>query len=104
MPSNEWIFAAEEDKLKKNLVKVVFLKGLPILLVKIAGQIYAVSNKCAHMACELGSGDLDGYIIKCPCHDWRFDVRTGRFLDAEEIRIPTYESRLSDGKIFVRIG
>jgi len=55
------------------------------------------------MACPLGGGSLDGYVIKCPCHDWRYDIRTGEFLDAKEIKIPIYESRVSDGKVFVNI-
>jgi 3-phenylpropionate/trans-cinnamate dioxygenase ferredoxin subunit len=55
------------------------------------------------MGCSLKAGRLDGYIITCPCHDWRFDVRTGEFLDAKEIKIPTYKVELQDGKIFLTI-
>jgi len=29
-------------------------------------------------------------VITCPCHDWRFDVRTGEFLDAPEVRLAVY--------------
>jgi nitrite reductase/ring-hydroxylating ferredoxin subunit len=104
MPSHEWVFAIDENELKEDSMRIVFPKGIPILLLKKAGRIHAVSNKCAHMTCELGSGDLDGYTIKCPCHEWRFDIRTGKFLDAGEIKIPTYESKLLDGKVLVRMG
>jgi len=44
---------------------------------------------------------LEGYILKCPCHDWRFDIRTGEFLAAPEIRLPTYPVREAAGKLFI---
>ena len=94
-----WLFAIEEDKLQENSTSLVFPKGLPILLIKKDGQVYAVSNKCAHMACGLGAGLLKDYTIQCPCHDWKYDIRTGEFLDAKEIKIPTYPCRSADGKI-----
>ena len=109
MPEHEWVFAIEDEKLREDVVRVVFPKGVPILLLKKAGkildyqQIHAMLNKCAHMACELASGNIEGYTITCPCHDWRFDIRTGEFLDAKEIRIPTYEPKLENGKIFLKI-
>ena len=101
--SASWVFAIEEDKLKEESVNVVFPRGRSILLIKSAGQIYALSNKCAHMACPLSGGTLKDQTIQCPCHDWRFDIRTGEFLNAREIKIPIYPWRLADGKIFIHL-
>jgi len=103
MPEPSWVFAIEEKELQENSANMVFPKGLPVLLVKKAGEIYALLNKCAHMACPLAGGILEDYSIECPCHDWKFDIRTGDFLDAREIKIPVYEWKLSDGKIFIKI-
>jgi len=103
MTGDEWVFAIDNKDLNENLLEVVFPKGIPIMLVKKGGKIYAMSNKCAHMACGLESGNLDGFTITCPCHDWKYDIRTGKFLTADEIKILTYESKLSDGKILIRI-
>ncbi len=103
MLESSWVFAIEERKLQEDSTNIVFPKGLSILLIKKAGQIYAIANKCAHMACPLAAGTVEDYIIKCSCHDWMFDIRTGEFLDAKEIRIPVYEWKLVDGKIFIKI-
>lgn len=82
----------------------VFPKGLPVLLIRReAGEIYAVENRCPHMGCPLSRGRLDGYMLQCPCHDWRFDIRTGAFLDAPEIRLPAYEWKIEEGDIAVRL-
>jgi nitrite reductase/ring-hydroxylating ferredoxin subunit len=99
-----WIVAVEEEKLRPNSVKLCLLKGIGVLLIRKAeNEIYAVSNKCAHMACPLRGGVLDGYILKCPCHDWRFDIRTGELLEAEEIKIKVYEWKIINGNICVRL-
>lgn len=101
----EWVFALEEDKLQEGGKKAVFPKGLQVLLIKKDGLIYALSDKCAHMACPLGyKGTLDGHVLKCPCHDWRYDIRTGEFIDAKEIKLPVYELKVEGGKIFVKVG
>ncbi len=103
MSEPSWVFAIEENELQENIANMVFPKGLPVLLIKKAGKIYAVSNKCAHMACPLAEGTLKEYIIECPCHDWKYDIRTGEFLDAKEIKLQAYEWKLSDGKLFIKI-
>jgi 3-phenylpropionate/trans-cinnamate dioxygenase ferredoxin subunit len=92
------------EDLPEQALAPVFPKGLPVLLIrKTAGEIYALANKCPHMGCPLSRGHLDGYMLKCPCHDWRFDIRTGGFLNAQEIRLPAYEWKISKGDIFIKL-
>ena len=100
---SDWIKVAEESKLRDGGVAPVYPRGLGLLLVKIDGAVYAVSNRCAHMACSLESGALEAYLLTCPCHDWRFDVRTGAFLDAPEISIRTFPVRIDGGDVLVDI-
>ena len=73
------------------------------LLARVGGTVYAMSGRCAHMACPLSAGKLDGYTITCPCHDWRFDVRSGAFLDAPELGLPVYPTRTEAGRLFVNL-
>jgi 3-phenylpropionate/trans-cinnamate dioxygenase ferredoxin subunit len=104
MLDTTWIPVIEDVQLKEQSVKLVTPKGLSILLIRKAkDEIYAISNKCAHMACPLRTGKLDGYMITCPCHDWRFDIRTGEFLDAREITIPIYQAKIENGSVCVKI-
>jgi 3-phenylpropionate/trans-cinnamate dioxygenase ferredoxin subunit len=82
----------------------VYPLGVNVLLVRVGGAVYAVSGKCAHMACPLSGGRLEGYTVVCGCHDWRFDVRTGKFLDAPELGLTVYPTMLEAGKLFVNLG
>lgn len=101
---SQWVFAMEESKLKENTMSVVFPKGLSVLLIKKDGHIYALANKCSHMACALSAGSLFGFMLKCPCHDWLYDIRTGEFFNAPELKLPVYECKAEGGKIFVKVG
>ena len=99
-----WVRVMKADALREAGLAPVFPKGLPVLLArKTAGEIYALANKCPHMGCPLSRGRLDGYVLQCPCHDWRFDIRTGAFLDAPEICLPRYECKISDGDIYIKL-
>ena len=99
----QWCFTLEEDNLKENSMSTVFPKGIPILIVKKKDKIYVISNKCPHLGCPLSGGTLEGHTIKCLCHDWKFDITTGEFLSSREIKIPTYQYKIQEGKIFIKI-
>ena len=48
-----------------------------VVLANMDGQYYAVADECTHAGCPLSDGELDGAVLKCPCHGGEFDVRTG---------------------------
>jgi 3-phenylpropionate/trans-cinnamate dioxygenase ferredoxin subunit len=100
---SSWVFAIDDNKLEDNIMKLVNIGKTPILLVKKQGKFYALYNKCAHMECPLSAGSLEGFAVKCPCHDWRFDIRTGEFIDAPEIKNPVYQVKVDKGKVFVKV-
>ena len=82
----------------------VTAKGLPVLLMKRHGQIFALSNQCPHMGCALAGGSMDGYTLTCPCHDWHFDIRTGRMSPEDAgMVLRTYQWRIDSGKISIKI-
>jgi len=99
-----WVQVMKASALRDGSLSPVFPKGLPVLLARVsAGELHAFANKCPHMGCPLNRGRLDGHILQCPCHDWRFDIRTGAFLDAPEILLPRYEWKIADGDIYIKL-
>jgi 3-phenylpropionate/trans-cinnamate dioxygenase ferredoxin subunit len=99
----DWIYVLDDTALPEGKMVPVYPKGLSVVLARVGGAVYAVSGKCVHMACPIFTGKLDGYTITCPCHDWRFDVRTGKFLDAPELGLANYSLKSEDGKVFVNL-
>jgi 3-phenylpropionate/trans-cinnamate dioxygenase ferredoxin subunit len=99
----DWTYVLDETALPEGKMTPVYPMGVNVVLARVNGVVYAVSGKCAHMACPLFTGKLDGYILTCPCHDWKFDVRTGKFLDAPELGIATYSTKSEEGQLFISL-
>lgn len=82
----------------------VEIDGLPIVIFKIAEQVFAIADTCSHEDAPLGDGHLQGYEIACPRHGARFDVRTGKALSLPAVvDISTYPVRIREGQIEVGI-
>ena len=104
MSAMNWIYALDDAALQEGRMAPAYPLGVNVVLARVGGMVYAVSGKCAHMACPLFTGKLAGYTLTCPCHDWRFDVRTGKFLDAPELGVAVYPTKSEAGKLFVNLG
>jgi len=102
--SPDWTYVLEDTALLEGRMAQVYPLGVNVLLGRVSGTVHAVSGMCAHMACPLSGGRLEGNSIICGCHDWRFDIRTGRFLDAPELGLTVYPIKLEAGKLYVNIG
>lgn len=103
MVDKNWVYVLDDASLSEGGMSPVYPKGINILLARVNGEVYALDGKCAHMGCPLFCGSIEGTILTCPCHDWRFDIKTGKFLDAAELRLKVYPVRVEDGRMFVKI-
>jgi nitrite reductase/ring-hydroxylating ferredoxin subunit len=93
----------KEIELEEGHMKTVRVKGRSILLVRKEGQIFGVSNDCPHEGCSLAKGILNEYLVMCPCHGWKFDIRTGQYLENSMITLARYRCKVQNGKIYVEI-
>jgi 3-phenylpropionate/trans-cinnamate dioxygenase ferredoxin subunit len=98
-----WTFAIKERDVRENLINRVYPKGIAVILIKSQGALHALTSNCPHMGCTLGGAVLEENTVQCPCHDWRFDVTTGRFVDAPEIGLATYQLKTENGDIFINL-
>ena len=53
------------------------IEGRRIALYNVGGAFYATQDFCLHKGGSLGKGTLDGPVVTCPLHGWRFNVETG---------------------------
>lgn len=106
---SEWITAFEESKLKEDKIKIFKGKDKQIALIKKDNEVYALLNECPHEGCPLKNGTLDGFVLKCACHNWGFDIRTGEnvdtgeYIDMDDPRVETFETKVSDGNVEILI-
>lgn len=86
--------------------KIVTVNGHEIGVFNVEGTLYAILNYCPHRAGPLCQGrtrplvtspgvyqreyEREGQILKCPWHQWEFDLTTGQALYDEKLRVRTY--------------
>ena len=100
-------------------VKLVQVKQHSIGIFNVNGEFVAALNVCPHELAPVCRGRLggttlpsapgeyrwgrEGEILACPWHGWEFDLRTGRALADERIRLRLYPVTVEDGTIFITL-
>ncbi|MPM89236.1 Naphthalene 1,2-dioxygenase/salicylate 5-hydroxylase systems, ferredoxin component [bioreactor metagenome] len=104
--------AASVTDVPEEQCVAVMLDNSEILLAKIDGSYYAVSNKCPHLGGRLSDGILDAGVITCPKHHAKFDLKTGAnmgeaklaFLKIGVKDLKTYPVKVEGDDIWVDLG
>ena len=73
----EYVDVAAESELKDGQMISVDVSGKQVLLARVGGTFFAVSNICPHMGGNLAAGSLDGTVVTCPKHGSQFNIRNG---------------------------
>ncbi len=81
--------------------KVVVVAGHLVAVFNVGGTFHAVSNVCLHRGGPVGEGALEGAVVTCPMHGWRYDVRTGENLANPAARLRTFPVRVEGGRVLV---
>ena len=103
MDANGFVSCVKESDIKDGQMKAVYFKGKPILLVRKGDQVYGLLNRCPHMGCSFERGILREYLVMCPCHGWKFDIRTGQYEENNAITLSTYACKIQNGHVFVKL-
>ena len=79
--------------------------GRGIALFNVGGELFALDNTCPHAGGPLGEGTLEGDLVQCPWHGWKFNVRTGRCVKnpIDEWAVSCFPLRVENGTIQVAL-
>jgi nitrite reductase/ring-hydroxylating ferredoxin subunit/uncharacterized membrane protein len=104
-PPEDWTPVLDTNELADGEPRRVEVGGARVLLVRRAGEIFAIGEVCSHLGGPLAEGELQGDVIQCPWHGSRFCVRDGSVVDGPATHPqPKFEARLNAGKIEIRAG
>jgi 3-phenylpropionate/trans-cinnamate dioxygenase ferredoxin subunit len=93
---------------------LVTIKGREIGIFNIAGQYFAVGNRCPHNGASLCKGGIvslveasepgsyqvsrQGELVRCPWHGWEFDLRTGKSrCEPDRTKVRSYDLKVEPG-------
>ena len=98
--------------------RCIDVEGRGIVVLNVAGEYFALSSQCPHKGGALGEGLLTGLVeasapgeyrysrpgemLRCPWHQWEFDIRTGRsYCDPRRMRLMTFDVAVEPGATLV---
>jgi nitrite reductase/ring-hydroxylating ferredoxin subunit/multimeric flavodoxin WrbA len=76
-------------------------KILEIAVFNLDGIYHAISNSCMHKGGPLSKGFLNGDIITCPWHGWKYSVKTGKSPHKGGDSVNSYPVKIIKDKIYV---
>lgn len=106
MNENEWIDACALDDIDQEDAITFKHDGNYYALYRTEDDRYfATDGLCTHERVPLANGLVMGNIIECPKHQGRFDFTTGQAKGAPVCEhLATYETRVSDGRLYIKTG
>jgi 3-phenylpropionate/trans-cinnamate dioxygenase ferredoxin subunit len=82
---------------------VVRIEGKDLGLFNVDGVLYAMDNPCLHQGVSLRTSQLDGKLVTCRGHGWKYDLTTGGTLNSPGYGAAAYPVKVLYGKIMVAI-
>jgi nitrite reductase/ring-hydroxylating ferredoxin subunit len=60
------------------------IDALQLLLIQRGGELFLIEARCPHREHPLEHGTIDGEVIQCALHQYRFGLRDGQLLQVTE--------------------
>jgi nitrite reductase/ring-hydroxylating ferredoxin subunit len=64
------------DAVERQPVRVL-LGEVPLVVVRVDGQVHVLADRCSHLSGPLSDGELAGDCITCPWHGSSFRLSDG---------------------------
>ncbi len=91
------------DDLAVGTTRLAKVDGHRVCVARTERGVFAVDHACPHEGYGLTQGSLDGDLLTCAWHNWKFDVTTGACQLGEE-DVTSHEVTVGDdGSIAVRL-
>ena len=79
-------------------------RELAVFLLGDPPRAVVIDNACPHAGGNLSAGRVDGGVVTCPWHEWRFDLEQGVCTHSPLARVVRYRSEIRDGVVWAELG
>jgi nitrite reductase (NADH) small subunit len=95
---------AKKDEIPPGTIREFDIDGKNIALANVEGKLFAINNVCLHRGGPLGEGELEGQVVVCPWHGWKYDVTTGKLTTNPTVGVQCYAVEIRGDDIYVDLG
>jgi sulfoxide reductase heme-binding subunit YedZ len=97
----EFVEACSIAEIPEKRACIRTIAGERVAIFKYDGKVSAVSNVCQHQNGPLGEGEIIDGCITCPWHGFQYLPETGASPPPFTEKIPTFNVKIENGKVFV---
>lgn len=97
----EFVRVAGSGEVQPGHGIVAEVMGKTLAVFNVDGTFHAIDNTCVHRGGPLGEGDVEGSIVTCPWHGWKFDVTTGTCQANPMAKVEVYEVKVDGADVKV---
>ncbi len=99
----EFVEVASLDQVPPGSGTSFTVAGKGVAVFNVEGTIYAMDDTCQHQGSSLGAGQLNGNVVTCRAHGWRYNVTTGSLTTSPGYGVASYPAKVVEGKILVAV-
>ena len=89
--------------LREGEGKTVVVGNRCVALFLVEGLPHAIDDACPHMGASLAGGYVEGGVVTCPWHGWRFRATDGTWADNPRVKIPCHPTRVVGDDVQVQL-
>ena len=94
----------EASTIREGMCKAFRVGARGVALYNVDGVFYATQDFCRHKGGSLGKGTLEGSVVRCPLHGWKFNVTSGDCLTHPHCkRLQLFVVEVVDGEVVVEL-
>ena len=98
-----WKKIAEKSEVDSGKGKAFKIDGKQIAVFNQGGY-HAMDDLCVHQDGSIAPGKLEGDIVECPLHFWKYNIKTGELVDyLKDVKLETYSVQSRDDGLYVNI-
>jgi nitrite reductase/ring-hydroxylating ferredoxin subunit len=60
---------------------MILVNEVAVGVFNVSGAFFAIDDACPHAGASLSHGIVEGDVVRCRIHHWRFCIRDGIYLD-----------------------
>jgi nitrite reductase (NADH) small subunit/3-phenylpropionate/trans-cinnamate dioxygenase ferredoxin subunit len=100
---SEFVNVGSISDFEQDQGKAIEVNGRLVAIFRKGDRFFAIDDFCPHMGASLAGGYVEGEMVTCPWHAWRFCIRDGTWEDNPRVKVDAFEVRVEEGNVMVKV-
>ena len=101
----EFIDICKVSDIPVGEARMILVNEVAFGVFNVSGVFYAIDDACPHAGASLSHGIVEGDVVRCRIHHWRFCIRDGIYLDEMKpsCNVRTYPIRVVGDQVQIEL-